>query len=396
MSRSDESNHGTTHTSPARICPSESSDVKMIDYIIHPRYQESKRDGHRIIEQPIHFKSLEEHLKDSDGERSSYNAIALTDLPAEVIENILSYLIAPLSCYTVDSRPRDKKELKVLNGLSKLRVVLERHPFYRLAATCHELRIAVETFANHLLHQYKKLLCFEIVEQDVDVEEWRKGVQKKSRHLKRLGLARDQKDGRIQVLPPYRLLWARWTYCRCLFCGRATKRHAIFNHSIWACAKCDKREWPKVKRKELLSDKSKCLLPIHLDSPHLAFPHHHPQLKQPLAAYDRQHGLFHLKSETDILASFVREHDPDGSISWAAQRKKNSTVVLKQFNGKTVELNASWQGASDPWSVLQVKGVLPKARLSGAVLEEELVPEWQTSLINRAIEMARALPSRDV
>lgn len=71
-------------------------------------------------------------------------------------------------------------------------------------------------------------------------------------------------------------------------------------------------------------------------------------------------------------------------------------MVLKQFNGKTLELNASWQGASDPWSVLQVKGVLPKARLSGAVLEEELVPEWQTSLISRAIEMARALPSRDV
>lgn len=246
--RSDDSDYGTTQTPAKEIRPSDSSEI-----IIH--YQERKENRHRVRHRQNPFKSLEKkyhHLvqkiaKQADGECERSNEMSLTDLPAEVIENILSYLVAPLSCYTVDSRPGNEKELKRLNGLSDLRVVLRRHPFHLLAATCHTLRIAVETFARHLLHQDKKLLCFEIVEQEIDMEEWQEGIRERNRlRRERLRLQGGQRSEEMQILPPYRLLWVRWSYCRCLFCGRQTSRRAIFNHFIWACQRCDKREWPKI------------------------------------------------------------------------------------------------------------------------------------------------------
>ncbi|TID21456.1 hypothetical protein E6O75_ATG04851 [Venturia nashicola] len=340
------------------------------------------------------LKSLEERLEWRGSEQGRCCAISLIDFPVEVIENILSFLAGPLSCYAVDSRPKNSKELKRLKGLSDLRVVLEQHPFYQLAATCHTLRVSVEIFASHLLHQYKKLLCFDIVEQDVDVEEWQERIQQRLRLHRRLGLHQYQKDDRIHILPPYRLMWVRWSYCRCLFCGKVTNRYAIFNHLIWVCARCDKREWPKIKRRDILTDKSKCLLPIHLDSPHLVLPNHRPQPKQPLVAHDWKHGLFYLESDIETLAYFVREHDPDASISRAAQRTKNGTLLLKQFNGKTVDINAALLGGTDSafWSSLQHKGVRPETRLSTSVLAAELIPDWQQPVISQAIALAREVP----
>lgn len=239
MPRPKESKHGTTHTPTGELSAGSPSDVKLLGYILHPEYQEIKGNRHRVRKRQLHMKSLEE-------ERGRDSVMSLLDLPAEVIEIILSYLIAPLSCYNVDPRPRDGKELARLNRLSEVRAVLERHPFYLLAAACHTLRISVETFASHLLHQYEQLLCFELVEQAIDVEGWREEIRAIARLRRNFGMQKKQNDERTQVLPPYRLLWVRWSYWRCLFCGRTTKRHAIFNRVIYTCAKCDKREWPKL------------------------------------------------------------------------------------------------------------------------------------------------------
>lgn len=147
----------------------------------------------------------------------------------------------------------------------------------------------------------------------------------------------------------------------------------------------------KQKRKEILSDRSNSLLPIHLESPQLAFPHHKPDIKPPLFAHDGNHGLFYLKSDITTLTSFVRDHDPDGTISWAAQRKKNGTLVLKQFNGKTVEIDTAMQGAFDVSSVLRPASIRPKARLNQELVPAELIPGWQDSIISQAISVAREL-----
>lgn len=151
------------------------------------RHYDTKAHRHtRILEK--RYDHVQRIQKYTDGQRKRYDGTSLIDLPAEVIENISSYLVAPLSCYTVDPRPRNEKEWGNLNGLGDFRDMLERHPFYRLAATCHTLRVTVETFARHLLDRYKGILSFEIVEQEIGVEDWRERIREMAREREMLGL----------------------------------------------------------------------------------------------------------------------------------------------------------------------------------------------------------------
>jgi hypothetical protein len=50
----------------------------------------------------------------------------------------------------------------------------------------------------------------------------------------------------METLPTLRLMWVRWSYCHCLFCGRTTQRRAIFNSLIFICHHCDLKEWQKL------------------------------------------------------------------------------------------------------------------------------------------------------
>jgi hypothetical protein len=43
-------------------------------------------------------------------------------------------------------------------------MVLQFHPFYRLAMTCHTLRAVIESFCYHLLQRCRDILCFEVEE----------------------------------------------------------------------------------------------------------------------------------------------------------------------------------------------------------------------------------------
>lgn len=409
---SNDSNHGTNRASPAEICPKDSSDMKMHDYILHPHYQEKKEIRHYDTKAHRHKRILQkrhDHVrgiqKYTDSQRTRYDGMSLTDLPAEVIENILSYLVAPLSCCTVDPRPRNEKELEKLNELSDLRDVLEGHPFYRLAATCHTLRVTVETFARHLLHRYQGILCFDIVEQEIGVEEWRERTREMARERKMLGLQEEEKseDLKVKILPPFRLMWVRWAYCRCVFCGNPSQRRAIFNHSIWACNTCDKKAWPwmvsfpipsftlrKKKRAHLEGTRNaKIFSPARPSSPSTStHPVSSSHIKSPRSAYDWTNGLFYLKSNISTLTFFVREHDPDDSISRAAQRKKNGTLVLQKFDGTSIEVDTMMNGCNS-WSSLKSFG--PQPRPSKAVLATVLAPEWQSSVIGQAIATAREL-----
>jgi hypothetical protein len=164
----------------------------------------------------------------------------LESLPVEVQENILSYLIGSLSCYNVSVRPKNPEELQTLWHLNWNRDVLVRHPFYQLAATCHIFRQVVESFCHHLLTKYQGILVFPVPKELLTTTRWRDIVRQ------RVTIEARYPGSVMDVDPPFRLMWVRSVYCRCMFCGRITKRRAIFNYLIWVCNKCDQEQWPKM------------------------------------------------------------------------------------------------------------------------------------------------------
>jgi len=149
----------------------------------------------------------------------------LAKLPIRILENVLSFLISPLSCYTQNATPKTLKELEGLQGLSDYRVVLEDHPFYRLAATCHTSRSVIDSFSHHLLYLHKEILCFEFPEFGLTTEVWQDRIK-----LWRMVNSKPRHPGeRIRSIPPDRLMWVRWSYCHCLF---AENKHNVAPISI--------------------------------------------------------------------------------------------------------------------------------------------------------------------
>jgi hypothetical protein len=230
-------------------------------YIIRPHYQEKEeiryyrtKQQRRVRRQEIilnFIKRVDINIKTTKHEtrlikpKEKPQGIGLEELPAEVLENILSYLISPLACYARNPTPKSLQELKMLQRYSDYRSVLKKHPFYQLAATCHTLRSVVECFSHYLLHQYEDILCFDIPELGFGIEEWRERIKLRKRiDSKEVGQL--EEDESMKILPPFRLMWVRWSYCHCLFCGRQTNRRAIFNHFIWVCHACDVKQWPKL------------------------------------------------------------------------------------------------------------------------------------------------------
>jgi hypothetical protein len=151
--------------------------------------------------------------------------ISLPDLPLDVQYIIYSYLIAPLASYTVNPMPRTFWLRNFYDHHPADRTVLSLHPFLNLAATCKSLRFCVESYCHHLLRQYRQLQNVKL--PDIPDDDWVEMVAKQK--------ARDRKK-RVHT---YRLTYLKWAFAHCIFCGKVSKKRAIFNQLIWCCNPCD-------------------------------------------------------------------------------------------------------------------------------------------------------------
>jgi hypothetical protein len=145
-------------------------------------------------------------------------------LPLEVQFEIYSYLIQPLSDQIVPAVPATIKELTLTESIPADRRDLQQHPYNNIAATCQLLRSSVEAFCLHLLkgHQGGQKV------PTIPKSDWSRLV------------ARRAEKGGISKLPPaYRQRWLNQTFQKCIFCGKRTKRRAVFNRLMWCDSRCD-------------------------------------------------------------------------------------------------------------------------------------------------------------
>lgn len=142
----------------------------------------------------------------------------LTALPAEILETIFSYLVnafAAIPCAT--GRSWLEHQYHAIARLSQIDPGLDtqNHPFLNLAATNQRLRNVVESYAHYLLIQYSSITKF-----------------------------------RDPAKPPkkptvYRQLWIHFVRNKCVFCGKASQRCAIFQSLAHCCRACDAAQFPE-------------------------------------------------------------------------------------------------------------------------------------------------------
>lgn len=136
-----------------------------------------------------------------------------SELPVEVIYNILSYLNA-FHAGIRNGTGLHYREV-VMAQQSNIRRV---HPFLSLAATSRRLRDVVESHCQSLLLQYKSINTYKPIDQGLK-------LKKKQR-------------------TSYRGYWRKFTRRKCAFCGKPTQRGAMFNCLIHCCQQCDASRWP--------------------------------------------------------------------------------------------------------------------------------------------------------
>lgn len=161
-------------------------------------------------------------------------------LPIDIHNEIFSYLVGLLSCYTQNSRPQEEDELYSLYNLDDKREVLERHPFYQIALSSRGLRERVGAFC-HLLTSCESILGFRIPENSKSHSAW------KIRINERLEAEREaRKVLGPTVDAPYRLMWVTWTFHRCMHYRKRSQRRGTWDYLTWVCQKCDKSVRSKV------------------------------------------------------------------------------------------------------------------------------------------------------
>jgi len=154
----------------------------------------------------------------------------MSQLPIELLHNILSFLVAPYSGLPritgLNHLALDREMLRMESSGKKDAV--DHHPFLNLAATSSHLRDVVENFCWHLLKRHQ------------DVGTWSKKIGDNE------PMVRDgKKEKRLKgKKTTYRMIWLKWAKRRCVFCGKVSQRRAIFNNLIYCCSKCDRIVWP--------------------------------------------------------------------------------------------------------------------------------------------------------
>lgn len=177
----------------------------------------------------------------------------LTSLPIELMFEICSYLVHPLSSHKGKSVPVTYDEQRQLERLRCDRVQLMQHPFCQMAATCQELRRKVEAYCLHLI---KGQMCPESQTGRTKIptprkDDWNIAIAKANA----LGARPKDKLSLPKPKEAYRNLYLRSVFQKCIFCGDPTKRRAAFNRFMWCDKKCDIKHYGRliVSRRDVLN-----------------------------------------------------------------------------------------------------------------------------------------------
>src|SRR5579871_2072358 len=176
---------------------------------------------------------------------------SLDSLPNDIEHMIFSYLSKPLSGYALDGMPRNVHIYRQLDrSQSSVKDILETHPFQNLAATCKYLRGAVEGYCNHLLNCHGQKMTIKKI-PELNEENWEvlavKNCKRKKTKARRL---------------TYRNLWIRKSHERCFWCGKKSRRRAVFDLLVYCCHECDEKIYGKRLSKSLVASRYK-IKPLH-------------------------------------------------------------------------------------------------------------------------------------
>jgi hypothetical protein len=169
----------------------------------------------------------------------------LTALPPELLHMIISYLF-----------PTHKPDIAFEDHWDKTHILKFQHPLDFLAATCRTLRAEVNDWAATLLRQHQDITRYQ-------ASVARMKGQRRQNWLRGRG----------------GLLW--WSERNCVFCGKATKKAAIFLNGLHCCQACDDMHWPKKMTK------TAAIQDFHLTGHHLLL---HKE-RTPMPAKLRAEGL---------------------------------------------------------------------------------------------------------
>ncbi|KIW05261.1 uncharacterized protein PV09_03793 [Verruconis gallopava] len=189
---------------------------------------------------------------------------SLHDLPQDILFHILSQLICPLVSHDIARAPQSISELQDteayrLRSLT-LGTFVSNHPYLCLAAQCRSLRFTVEDFCQHLLLKRMTLKSARILKPTW--LDWSKGVAE---------AAAKGEYPTAKNLRSYRMQYLKWSVETCLFCGKSSKRRAIFNMHMWCCKKCDDVEFGKKISKTEATRKYR-VNELHWKYPHILLP----------------------------------------------------------------------------------------------------------------------------
>ena len=227
----------------------------------------------------------------------------LDTLPVELLHEICSYLIGPLSGFPGST------------GLHSDDVPLAPdplHPFYALAGSCRVLRLAVESYCQRLLRTHRDIMKIKLPDIDrlPDAEPTPTTPERK----------RKAKAKSREVI--YRVLWVKWARSHCAFCGKRSVRRAIFNTLIRCCAKCDAAFWPpKITMSEALKSFNLTKLDLFRPNP---FPLSVVLPRITHATYDsslRRDTTVFFKADIERLAELIHGSDKRG------QRKRQTRRI---------------------------------------------------------------------
>ena len=237
------------------------------------------------------------------------------------------------------------------------------HPFFMLASASKAMRANVEAYCKHLTTTIvneigpageRKMLGKKYGDEEHAIKALQR-IAKQEKRAKKL----------IDEAKTWRMNWINLAWRRCLFCGKATMRRALFHYATWCCRKCDDQHWPKLvcfpahvstmhcartnkapqRRRDALVKTT--LRPIHLDNLDMVF----EDATNPTKTFDWSTKMtFYLKCDIKALDECVQEQDPDLRISMAAEEELARqmeqfgliSVTLRQQKSKW-RLDPSWR-----------------------------------------------------
>lgn len=239
-------------------------------------------------------------------------APSLDSLPNDIQHMIFSYLSKILAGYSLDGIPRTPNLLHQLEMLQpKTSELMKTHPFQNLAATSRQLREAVEEYCRHLLNRHKDVIGDKRV-PELGCVNWEVLASKNAFGKRKNTKARRQ---------TYRNTWIRAVNERCIWCGKRSKRKAIFDMLIYCCYPCDQRVYGrKVSKTDAI--KVYRLKPLVWLRPDVVY--ENSGLK-PLKVAMRVIGgntiTFLLAEEAAELSEYCKQNDPAKSLMKKAVRK---------------------------------------------------------------------------